>query len=142
MVGVIGQVDPMVLGTVGLANDMSIGYLELNFDLLAEMLPPPRNMEPISPFPQAQVDLAFEVPDSVSSWEIEEALTSQVSKEVISAVLFDVYRGPNLAKGHRSLAFSVKMANPEKTLSDADIAATRGKCINVIESRFNARLRG
>ncbi len=141
LVGVIGQVDPMVLERAGLVSDKEVGYLELNFDLLTEMLPPPRNMEPISPFPQAQVDLAFEVPDSVSSWEIEEALTSQVSKEVVSAALFDVYRGPNLAQGHRSLAFSVKMANPEKTLTDSDISVIREKCINIIEARFKAKLR-
>ena len=131
----------MVLERAGLATDKEVGYLELNFDLLTEMLPPPRNMEPISPFPQAQVDLAFEVPDSVSSWEIEEALTSQVSKEVVSAALFDVYRGPNLADGHKSLAFSVKMANPQKTLTDSDISVIREKCINIIETRFKAKLR-
>lgn len=141
ILGVVGEIDPIILREGGVVSSDPVGYLELDLDLLASHMTIPSRMEPVSPFPAAQVDLAFEVPEEFGAWDIRGALISQVSKEIVAVNLFDVFRGPSLPSGVRSLAFSIKMANSERTLTEADISSIRQKCIDLVEQRFKAKLR-
>lgn len=141
IVGQVGEVDPLALSEGGIESVSRVGYLEFDLDRLMALMPPPRTMRPISQFPIAEVDLAFEVPDSVGAREIEHFLATEVSENVVSAKLFDVYRGESLRPGHRSLAYSVRMSSTERTLSDNDISEIRNMCITSVEDRFAAKLR-
>lgn len=141
ILGVVGEIDPVIVRESEIDSIDPVGYLELDLDLLLSHVTLASTMAPVSPFPAAQVDLAFEVPEGVSAWDIREALLSQVSKEIVSATLFDVFRGPSLPGGVRSLAFSVKMSNSERTFTEADISSIRQKCIDLVEKRFEAKLR-
>lgn len=140
VIGMVGDLDPMILAESGIESEAAIGYLELDLQRIASLKNTETTMKPISQFPAAQVDLAFEVDESVSTWEIEKIL-NDVSPEISSAKLFDVFRGESLSEGSRSLAFSVIMSSGERTLSDADISAIRADCIRAVESRFRAKLR-
>jgi phenylalanyl-tRNA synthetase beta chain len=48
---------------------------------------------------------------------------------VADLALFDVYRGPAVAEGHRSLAYRLRLQAPDRTLTDADVAAVRERAI-------------
>jgi phenylalanyl-tRNA synthetase beta chain len=48
---------------------------------------------------------------------------------VESVTLFDVYEGPGLAEGTRSLAYNVRVNSLDHTLSDAEVAAARESLI-------------
>jgi phenylalanyl-tRNA synthetase beta chain len=54
---------------------------------------------------------------------------------------FDVYRGDQIPPGHKSIAFSLVFRSPERTLSDEDAAALRGRLVQALAERFGARLR-
>jgi phenylalanyl-tRNA synthetase beta chain len=48
---------------------------------------------------------------------------------VTEARLFDVYRGPGLAEGQRGLAYRLRLQASDRTLTDADVAEVRDRCI-------------
>ena len=55
--------------------------------------------------------------------------------------VFDVYRGEQVGEGKKSIAFSVAFQSAERTLSDEDAAALRGRIVETLRERFGAELR-
>ncbi len=55
--------------------------------------------------------------------------------------LFDVYRGPGIEPGKKSLAILVLMQDTERTLTDAEIDATVAGLLRILADRFGATLR-
>jgi phenylalanyl-tRNA synthetase beta chain len=55
--------------------------------------------------------------------------------------LFDVYRGPGIESGKKSLAILVLIQDTERTLTDAEIDATMAELLRVLTDRFGATLR-
>ena len=56
--------------------------------------------------------------------------------------LFDVYEGPPLPEGKRSLAFAVQFQSPDKTLTDAEVADARRRIVRRLEHEVGAELAG
>jgi len=55
--------------------------------------------------------------------------------------LLDVYRGPGVAEGARSLAYRLRLQAPDRTLTDADTAVVRDACI-AAAAQVGAVIRG
>ena len=60
---------------------------------------------------------------------------------IADARVFDVYEGPGLPEGHRSVAVEVVVQPREKTLTDAEIEALSGRIVAAAEKACGARLR-
>ena len=58
-----------------------------------------------------------------------------------SLALFDVYEGPQVAAGKRSLAYRLTFRAPDRTLSDADVSKLRAKIVRGLEHDIGATLR-
>jgi phenylalanyl-tRNA synthetase beta chain len=56
--------------------------------------------------------------------------------------LIDVYRGPGIPEGTRSLAYRLRFASLDHTLTDAEVGELRARCIAAAESQLGAILRG
>jgi phenylalanyl-tRNA synthetase beta chain len=54
---------------------------------------------------------------------------------------FDVYHGPQVGEGRKSIAFAVSFQSPERTLSDEDAAGLRERIVRALAERFGAELR-
>jgi phenylalanyl-tRNA synthetase beta chain len=66
-------------------------------------------------------DFAVVVKESVRSGDVKSALF-QANEELIADVAFQsVYRGPGVAEGRKSLAYSVTMRHGARTLSENEI---------------------
>jgi phenylalanyl-tRNA synthetase beta chain len=55
--------------------------------------------------------------------------------------LFDVYTGPQVPEGKKSLAYALELQVPDRTLTDADALRVRERVMQELEARFGARLR-
>jgi len=55
--------------------------------------------------------------------------------------IFDVYQGDAIAKGQKSVALGLTWQHPSRTLSDEEITAIIGNCVNALQEQFNADLR-
>ena len=81
------------------------------------------------------------VDESLPAQALLDALTQASPPHVIAVSLFDVYRGPGLTEGRKSLAILVLMQDTSRTLTDADIDATEALLLSVATERFGAVLR-
>ena len=137
--GYIGEVDPRVLTSYGI--DGRVAWLELN---LGKVLSGPlgkKSYRNVSKYPSSDVDLAFDVPESVSSATILGYIRKAGGNLLQQVKLFDTYSGDSMEDGHRSLAYRLRFQAPDRTLTDDEVSALRAQCIQMVEKKTAARLR-
>ena len=139
-VGALGEVDPEVLAEHEVGEP--VGWLEVDLDTVAGLPHDPHTYRQVSVYPSSDIDLAFEVEDGVPAGDVEATLREAAGERLASLRLFDVYRGPGIAEGRRSLAFTLRLDAPDHTLTDAEVAEVRTRCITAVESAHEAGLRG
>ena len=74
-------------------------------------------------------DFAFIVPDTVEAGDILKAAKGADRKLISGVTLFDIYTGPGVEDGHKSLAIDVTLSPTESTLTDKDIEAVSNQII-------------
>ncbi len=146
--GVVGELDPYLVGQLGLVNadgrPRRVGWLDLDLGALLDRDRVPRRSEeaqPVSKFPSSDIDLAFVVGDSIPAGSVERTLRRAGADLLESVELFDVYRGPSVAQGARSLAYHLRFCAPDHTLTDREVGALRAEAIAAVEQGHRAELR-
>ena len=84
---------------------------------------------------------AVVVDDSVPAHAVLACLDEAKPSYVDTIRLFDVYRGPGILTGKKSLAILVLMQDTERTLTDVEIDATMADLLRALFERFAATLR-
>jgi phenylalanyl-tRNA synthetase beta chain len=92
----------------------------------------------ISGFPVAKEDVALIVDDDMPAAAVERALRAGAGPLLESIWLFDIYTGPQVGKGKKSLAFALRFRAPDRTLTDAEVAAARAAAVAVAAERAGA----
>jgi phenylalanyl-tRNA synthetase beta chain len=138
-IGVAGELHPRTCERLGLpartcAFDMNVTAL---LAASTEIRPAPR----ISSHPVAKEDLALVVAKQVAAADVAASLARGAGEVLESVRLFDVYTGPQVPDGHRSLAFALRLRAADRTLSADEITAARQGALAAVERDFGARLR-
>jgi phenylalanyl-tRNA synthetase beta chain len=110
------------------------------FELDAEALqgsPLPSARVP-SRFPPVTRDIALLVDAAVTSQALLDAIAGEKPAIVQEVRPFDLYQGPNLPSGKKSLAFRVVMQDTERTLTDAEADTAREALVELWGRRFGA----
>jgi len=139
VLGVVGEIDPLVLHEMGI--DARVSCLEINLSVALAEQPKPVQAKDINRFPSSDIDLAFVVPNSTPAATIVRALRSAGAKRLVSVELFDTYRGPGVPEGSRSLAFRLRLQEMDGTLTEAGIAEVQQACVAAVE-KAGGTLRG
>ncbi|HEX4797908.1 MAG TPA: phenylalanine--tRNA ligase subunit beta [Burkholderiales bacterium] len=95
----------------------------------------------ISKFPPVIRDRSMDFEESVSAARILAELAQNRPPIVQDIRIFDVYRGGNLGRGRKSLAFRVVMQDTARTLTDAEADAAMAQLTEVLSAKFGAKLR-
>ena len=142
--GVVGEVDPDVLEAFGLdPAAQRVGWLELDLGLLLGDAPRRSELaEPASRFPSSDLDLAFVVAEAVPAAAVRATLAEAGGGLLERVRLFDVYRGPGLPPGTRSLAFRLRFCALDHTLEEAELQELRARCVAAVAAAHGAELRG
>lgn len=127
IVGVVGEIDPVVLDALGIEGRVSI--LEVDLTVVLNEDPKPVQARDINRFPSSDIDLAFVLADDVPAVNLQRALRQVAGKRLVAIDLFDVYRGKGVVEGSRSLAFRLRLQESEGTLTDAVLAQVQQDCI-------------
>jgi phenylalanyl-tRNA synthetase beta chain len=123
---------PVLLGHAGELHPAICRALDLpertvaaEIDLDALLAAAPDAQVPASPsaFPPAKVDVAVVVVAEVPAADVEAALRSGAGELLESLRLFDIYTGPQVPPGHRSLAYALRLRAADRTLADAEVQA-------------------
>ena len=137
--GVIGEVHPDICEDYGVG--MRVYASELFFDKIVDMAHTEISYEPLPIYPAIGRDIAITVDEETLAGDIELAIEEAAGDILESVKLFDVYRGEQVEKGSKSLAFSMTYRSAEKTLTDEEVDAVHEKVVLELKSRFNAALR-
>jgi len=138
--GILGEIHPQV----GAAFDLSAGPVclaELDLEALLAGVPPVYRVAAVPRFPPALQDIALVVDEGVSAAELTAAIRAAGGPLLVEARLFDVYRGPQLPPGQKSLAFSLLFQAGDRTLTDAEVEAEKRRILEEAARRLGARLR-
>jgi len=138
-IGVVGEIHPGVAERYDLPDRVAAAELEL--EALMRAAKPLVRVDDVSRFPPVRRDLAFVVDAATPAAEVRAALEDAGGDLVGSAVLFDVFEGPSLPKGTRSLAFSVDFRASDRTLTDEEAEEAVAAIVERLSRDFGARLR-
>ena len=126
VVGAVGEIHPDVCDRFEISQ--RVAYLELNLSVALQAKEKIASAAPISRYPSSDLDLAFVLPDSVPAEKLDKALRQAAPKLLVDLSLFDVYRGPALPDGTRSLAYRLRLQALDHTLTEAEVTEVRARC--------------
>lgn len=139
LVGFIGQVHPTAQKDL----DLTETYVfELSLvDLLSVDIEETR-FEVIPRYPSITRDIALVVDKNIVAGDIEKVITNAGGKMLKEISVFDLYEGDRLEEGKKSVAFSLRYFDPERTLTDEDVTKAHEKVLSAVEDKVGATLRG
>lgn len=115
-IGWIGELHPQLVQEFDFTYGPILFEIEYSAALAARM---PR-FEEISRFPRVRRDLAVVVDEKVSLRQLHERVTFAASSLLRDIRVFDVFRGPGIESGRKSVALGLIFQDNSRTLADED----------------------
>ena len=137
--GVIGQIHPLVAETYGIGGEVYAA--ELDFTGLQAVLAPERVFHSLPKFPTVSRDLALVCEESMTVGMLEACIKKAGGKLLRSVQLFDIYRGPGIAPGKKSIAFSLELRADDRTLTDEDTTSVMNAVLEKLKNDLGVSLR-
>jgi phenylalanyl-tRNA synthetase beta chain len=137
VVGHAGQLHPAVIERSGLPKGTCA--VELNLDALpiTQRLPAPA----VSPFPAVFQDVALVVDAEVAAQSVVDAVREGAGELLEDIRLFDVYTGPQIGEGRKSIALALRFRAEDRTLTEAEASAARDAAVANAAQRVGAEQR-
>jgi phenylalanyl-tRNA synthetase beta chain len=95
----------------------------------------------LSKYPANRRDLAVVVKSEVRFADIAATIKKVGGNQLVDLKLFDVYTGPGVAEGFKSLAIALTLQDLARTLEDKDIQQLVNQVVSALGEEFNATLR-
>jgi phenylalanyl-tRNA synthetase beta chain len=95
----------------------------------------------VSRFPMVRRDLAIVVDENVSLSALRERVTLSASSLLRQCRVFDVYRGPGLETGTKSIALGLIFQDFSRTLTDEDVDQNVASIVAGLRVSLNAKIR-
>ncbi|MBN9318584.1 MAG: phenylalanine--tRNA ligase subunit beta [Caulobacterales bacterium 68-7] len=137
-----GELHPRVLKALDVAGPV------LGFELVLENVPEPKKkgLKTRPAFTGAALmplsrDFAFVVDQAKPAGDLARAAAGADKTLIAEVRIFDVYQGPGVPDGQKSVALEVVIQPREATLTDAEIEALAAKVVAAVE-KLGAKLRG
>ena len=139
VVGYVGQIHPNLLNE--LDSDKPVYGGEIYYSQLRKYFNDKIMFKPISKYPIVERDLAVLVDDSVT-WDSIVKCIKEVGGQYLDDVsLFDIYRGEQVGKGKKSMAFNLIFVSYDKTLNLEEIDQVIQNILKELREKLNAELR-
>ena len=125
----IGMLEPGLHKPLGLVQELAgeVVLAQVSLDELLASDKPGFGYRPIPRFPGNKVDVALAMPTAVPAADLVAAIEKAGKGMVKRAELFDLYTGPGIGEGKKSLAYHVLLQSDTKTLTDKDAAKFIGR---------------
>jgi phenylalanyl-tRNA synthetase beta chain len=136
VIGYAGELHPEVCTAFGLPSRTAAA--EIDLDALIAAAPAMGDIPTISGFPVAKEDVALIVDEDIPAAAVERALRAGAGPLLESIWLFDVYTGPQIGKGKKSLAYALRFRAADRTLTDAEAAEARDAAVVAAAERTGA----
>ena len=137
---IFGELRPDVAVAAGVETPrVCVAEIDLSVALAAI---PERPKEVTVPrFLPVQQDFAVVVAEGITAGDVEAALRAGSGPLATAVSLFDIYRGPQIGEGNKSLAFRITFIAPDRALTDAELVKVRTRIEKVLKQRVGGVLR-
>lgn len=135
--GTFGTVDEEVLERLNI--NTPVAFATLSIPVIAQASKKPV-VQPISPYPAITIDLSFMMPKEMQWGQIEQALEKHFAALLQNVTIFDIYSGEKLPEGMKSIAFSLELQAPDRTLEMKEVEQLRDQCCAAL-AKDNVQLR-
>jgi phenylalanyl-tRNA synthetase beta chain len=136
--GFVGEVHPLVAAEWDLGRT---AVFAIDLGKLAAASPPVPAFKAFASVPSLRQDLAVVLPDDVAAGRVLERVKQAGGEMLDDVSVFDVYTGPQVGEGKRSLALALSFRGREQTLTDEDVAPARAKIVAAL-GELGGELRG
>ena len=137
--GVFGQIHPLVCRNYGVDEDLFCA--ELSFDALWECRGPEAQYAPLPRFPNVTRDIAVVCDNSVTVGALEDCIRRGAKGLLKEVALFDIYTGPGVAEGKKSVAFNLTLRADDRSLTAAEADEDIKSVLALLEKELGAVLR-
>ncbi|MDF0727472.1 phenylalanine--tRNA ligase subunit beta [Cytobacillus sp. S13-E01] len=137
-VGFIGQIHPKVQKELDLYETY---VFELSLKDLLEADVAETTYKAIPRYPSMTRDIALVVDKVIAAGDMKHVITEVGGKLLKDVSIFDLYQGEKMEPGKKSVAFSLRYFDPERTLTDEEVTKTHNKVLKAVEEKFAATLR-
>jgi phenylalanyl-tRNA synthetase beta chain len=138
-----GEIHPKALAALDVAGPVYA------FEAWVEAIPEPKKKAvktrpalALSPFMPLTRDFAFVVAAATPAGDVTRAVQSADRQLIAGVRVFDVYQGPGIEAGKKSVAVEVTIQPRDKTLEDAEIDALSKRIVAAAQKAVGAVLRG
>jgi phenylalanyl-tRNA synthetase beta chain len=138
-IGFVGQIHPQVQKDKDL-KDTYVCEINLRDCLLVDN--ESLKYQSIPRYPSITRDIALVVDKAKSAHELKAVIQEAGAALLKEVHIFDLYEGERLEEGKKSLAFSLKYIDPERTLTDEDVTKAHQQVLHALEEKTGAVLRG
>ena len=136
-IGWLGELHPQMIKLLNFSNDVYVFDLEMESSFSAKTLV----FKEISKFPSLRRDLAIVVDESVPLAVLRENVTVSASGLLRELRVFDVYRGPGVENGRKSIALGLILQDSSRTLTDVDADAVVTLIVARLRDGLSATIR-
>lgn len=134
----LGEVHPTVLDNYSIGTRCYVA--QISFNALKENCDENKVYKSLPKFPATSRDLAFVCEKDIPVLSLEKLISSAVGKTLENISLFDVYEGTQVGDGMKSVAFSLRLRSPERTLTDEEADGAVKKAVKALE-KIGVKLR-
>jgi len=136
-IGWLGELHPQLVKSLNLTNSLFLFELEIKSAFMAKHL----QFHKISRFPSVRRDLAVVVDESVTLAVLRENVSVSASDLLSDLRVFDVYRGPGVDSGRKSIALGLILQDSSRTLTDVDADAVVNSVVARLRDVLSATIR-
>jgi len=135
--GVLGALHPLIVQKTSISAPILV--FELNFNDLVTAKSP--EFAKLCKYPSVKRDIAFLVEKDVTAGELDNYIKQHASNWLINLQLFDVYENAANVADKKSLAFSLTLQHPSRTLHDSEIDQLINSLIDSLTQQYDIILR-
>lgn len=135
--GYIGALHPRILKALDIQESLFVFELDLA-SLRVALLP---KAAELSKYPAIRRDIAIIVDKAILATDIKSAIVKKVGKLAREILIFDVYQGPGIAAGSKSVAIGLILQHPSRTLVETEINEVIQELVQTLINQYQATFR-
>ncbi len=138
--GVIGELHPLVKENYEFG-EQPVLAAELDINTILAAAPQIYTVRPVPVFPPVLEDVAVIVDEETPAGQVQEVIERAGGNMLVGVRLFDIFRGPQIGSGKKSLAYNLTYQAPDRTLTDEEATKIRNRIIKGLDRDMGAKIR-
>ena len=139
LLGTFGQAHPLTAANYGLGFPVYVGALD--FEAIFAHKSPLKEYKPLPKFPATTRDFSFVVDENMEVGVLEHTIAAADKDLVEDVTLFDLYRGPQVGEGKKSVSLRVYLRAADRTLTIEEADRSVKKILTAVEQQFGITIR-